>query len=223
MTDSGRGAAGASSASMALVPAEIKNGEVMEMSNVITISGQHGSGRKELGEMIASSLGVPFYGDNLAAMIAEEGKVDLSLVEAMDQVEPDTEEASVLHVAQNRTSLTKTIYQAQESVIRRLAGEGPCVILERCSETILPDAVNIFVYGDLEYRIGRIMKVHPELSRYSLKSHVLSVDNRRKSYCETYAPGKWGRMETYDICLNAGLVGLDGCLKVTLEYIRGVR
>ena len=30
-------------------------------------------------------------------------------------------------------------------------------------------------------------------------------------------------METYDICLNAGLVGLDGCLKVTLEYIRGVR
>ena len=127
------------------------------MSSVITISGQHGSGRKELGEMIASSLGVPFYGDNLAAMIAEEGKVDLSLVEAMDQVEPDTEEASVLHVAQNRTSLTKTIYQAQESVIRRLAGEGPCVILERCSETILPDAVNIFVYGDLEYRIGRII------------------------------------------------------------------
>ena len=77
------------------------------MSSVITISGQHGSGRKELGEMIASSLGVPFYGDNLAAMIAEEGKVDLSLVEAMDQVEPDTEEASVLHVAQNRTSLQR--------------------------------------------------------------------------------------------------------------------
>ena len=41
------------------------------MKNVITISGQHGSGRKELGEMIASRLGIPFYGDNLAAMIAE--------------------------------------------------------------------------------------------------------------------------------------------------------
>ena len=57
-------------------PAEIKKyGEVMKMSSVITISGQHGSGRKELGEMIASSLGVPFYGDNLAAMIAEEGRL----------------------------------------------------------------------------------------------------------------------------------------------------
>ena len=193
------------------------------MSSVITISGQHGSGRKELGEMIASSLGVPFYGDNLAAMIAEEGKVDLSLVEAMDQVEPDTEEESVLHVAQNRTSLTKSIYKAQETVIRRLAQEGPCVIVERCSETILPDAVNIFVYADLEYRIGRIMKVHPELSRYSLKAHVLSVDKRRQAYCDACTPGKWGKMETYDICLNSGLVGLEGCLGVALEYIKGVK
>ena len=193
------------------------------MKNVITISGQHGSGRKELGEMIASRLGIPFYGDNLAAMIAEEGGVDLAAVEAMDQVEPDTEEESVLHVAQNRTSLTKSIYKAQETVIRRLAQEGPCVIVERCSETILPDAVNIFVYADLEYRIGRIMKVHPELSRYSLKAHVLSVDKRRLAYCDACTPGKWGKMETYDICLNSGLVGLEGCLGVALEYIKGVK
>ena len=193
------------------------------MKNVITISGQHGSGRKELGEMIASRLGIPFYGDNLAAMIADEGGVDLAAVEAMDQVEPDTEEESVLHVAQNRTSLTKSIHKAQETVIRRLAQEGPCVILERCSETILPDAVNIFVYADLEYRIGRIMKVHPELSRYSLKAHVLSVDKRRQAYCDACTPGKWGKMETYDICLNSGLVGLEGCLGVALEYIKGVK
>ena len=193
------------------------------MKNVITISGQHGSGRKELGEMIASRLGIPFYGDNLAAMIADEGGVDLAAVEAMDQVEPDTEEESVLHVAQNRTSLTKSIYKAQETVIRRLAQEGPCVIVERCSETILPDAVNIFVYADLEYRIGRIMKVHPALSRYSLKAHVLSVDKRRQAYCDACTPGKWGKMETYDICLNSGLVGLEGCLGVALEYIKGVK
>ncbi len=193
------------------------------MKNVITISGQHGSGRKELGEMIAARLGIPFYGDNLAAMIAEEGGVDLAAVEAMDQVEPDTEEESVLHVAQNQTSLTKSIYKAQETVIRRLAQEGPCVIVERCSETILPDAVNIFVYADLEYRIGRIMKVHPELSRYSLKAHVLSVDKRRQAYCDACAPGKWGKMETYDICLNGGLVGLEGCLGVAMEYIKGVK
>ena len=193
------------------------------MKNVITISGQHGRGRKELGEMIASRLGIPFYGDNLAAMIADEGGVDLAAVEAMDQVEPDTEEESVLHVAQNRTSLTKSIYKAQETVIRRLAQEGPCVIVERCSETILPDAVNIFVYADLEYRIGRIMKVHPELSRYSLKAHVLSVDKRRQAYCDACTPGKWGKMETYDICLNSGLVGLEGCLGVALEYIKGVK
>ena len=193
------------------------------MKNVITISGQHGSGRKELGEMIASRLGIPFYGDNLAAMIADEGGVDLAAVEAMDQVEPDTEEESVLHVAQNRTSLTKSIYKAQETVIRRLAQEGPCVIVERCSETILPDAVNIFVYADLEYRIGRIMKVHPELSRYSLKAHVLSVDKRRQAYCDACTPGKWGKMETYDICLNGGLVVLEGCLGVALEYIKGVK
>ena len=173
--------------------------------------------------MIASRLGIPFYGDNLAAMIADEGGVDLAAVEAMDQVEPDTEEESVLHVAQNRTSLTKSIYKAQETVIRRLAQEGPCVIVERCSETILPDAVNIFVYADLEYRIGRIMKVHPELSRYSLKAHVLSVDKRRQAYCDACTPGKWGKMETYDICLNSGLVGLEGCLGVALEYIKGVK
>lgn len=46
------------------------------MSKVITISRQYGSGGKEMGEKLAKRLGIPFYGKELIAMIAEEGDIE---------------------------------------------------------------------------------------------------------------------------------------------------
>ena len=118
--------------------------------------------------------------------------------------------------------MTQRIYTAQASVIRSLADKGPCVIVGRCADAILPEAVNLFVFADLESRIQRIMSIHPDLSRDEAENSIAMVDRRRKAYHEYYSPIEWGKMDAYDICLNSGLIGVDGCLDAALTYISHV-
>ena len=58
------------------------------MKTIITIGRQFGSGGKEIGIRVAKELGIPFYDKELIAMIAKEGNIEPSILEANDEVEP---------------------------------------------------------------------------------------------------------------------------------------
>lgn len=194
------------------------------MNRAITISRQYGSGGRELGEKLAKKLGIPFYDKELIAMIAKEGGIEASILEANDEVEPDLDNYSTRRIEpEYQIAMTQRIYAAQANVIRSLAEKGSCVIVGRCADAILPDAVNIFVFADMESRIKRIMALHPELSRDEAMDSIDTVDRRRKAYHEYYSPIEWGKMDAYDICLNSGLAGLEGCLDAAMTYISYVK
>lgn len=194
------------------------------MDRAITISRQYGSGGRELGEKLAKKLGIPFYDKELIAMIAKEGNIEPSILEANDEVEPDLDNYSTrLIEPEYQIAMTQRIYAVQETVIKSLAEKGPCVIVGRCADAILPDAVNIFVFADMESRIKRIMSLNPGLSRDEAVNSIEIVDRRRKAYHEYYSPIEWGKMDAYDICMNSGLIGVDGCLDAALAYIGHVR
>ena len=194
------------------------------MNRAITISRQYGSGGRELVEKLAMKLGIPFYDKELIAMIAKEGNIEPSILEANDEVEPDLDNYSTrLIEPEYQIAMTQRIYAVQETVIKSLAEKGSCVIVGRCADAILPHAVNIFVFADMESRIKRIMSLNPELSRDEARGGINIVDRRRKAYHEYYSPIEWGKMEAYDICLNSGLIGVDGCLDAALAYINHVK
>ena len=194
------------------------------MNRAITISREYGSGGREIGEKLARRLGIPFYDKELIAMIAKEGNIETSVLEANDEVDPDFDNYSPRQVPPDyQIAMTQRIYAAQATVIRNLNDKGPCVIVGRCADAILPDAVNIFVFADMESRIKRIMSLNPGLSRDEAVNSIEIVDRRRKAYHEYYSPIEWGKMDAYDICVNSGLIGVDGCLDAALAYIRHVR
>ena len=132
------------------------------MNRAITISREYGSGGREIGEKLARRLGIPFYDKELIAMIAKEGNIETSVLEANDEVDPDFDNYSPRQVPPDyQIAMTQRIYAAQATVIRNLNDKGPCVIVGRCADAILPDAVNIFVFSDMENRINRIMSLNP--------------------------------------------------------------
>ena len=194
------------------------------MNRAITISREYGSGGREIGEKLARRLGIPFYDKELIAMIAKEGNIETSVLEANDELDPDFDNDSPRQVPPDyQIAMTQRIYAAQATVIRNLNDKGPCVIVGRCADAILPDALNIFVFADMESRIKRIMSLNPGLSRDEAVNSIEIVDRRRKAYHEYYSPIEWGKMDAYDICVNSGLIGVDGCLDAALAYIRHVR
>lgn len=194
------------------------------MSGVITISRQYGSGGREMGEKLAKKLDIPFYDRNLIAMIAEEGDIEPSILEANDEVGPDFDNYSAREIQPDyQIAMTQRIYAAQATVIKKLAAATPCVIVGRCADAILQDAINIFIFADMENRIKRIMSLRPDYSEDKARAVIAATDKKRKAYHEYYSTIAWGTMEAYDICLNSSLAGVDGCLEAALTYIGYVK
>lgn len=194
------------------------------MSRVITISRQYGSGGRELGEKLAARLGIPFYDKELVGMIAREGNIETALLEAYDEVEPDFDNYSLRDVPPDyQIAMTQKLYAVQCRVILDLAAKGPCVMVGRCADAILPEAVRLFVFADMDQRVKRISRLHPELPGDQVEKRIISVDRKRKAYHEYYSTKDWGEMEGYDLCLNTGKTGVDGCLEAALAYIGHVK
>ena len=111
------------------------------MNRAITISREYGSGGREIGEKLAQRLGIPFYDKELIAMIAEEGNIETSVLEANDEVDSDLDNYSPRQVPPDyQIAMTQRIYAAQATVIRSLNDKGPCVIIGKGSNLLVADA-----------------------------------------------------------------------------------
>jgi cytidylate kinase len=116
--------------------------------------------------------------------------------------------------------LSQKVFLAQFDTIKRIAGEGSCVIVGRCADYALSDencCINAFIYADKNYRIKRV--AHDlELSEAKAKDLVNRTDKQRASYYNFYTNKKWGDSRSYDLSMNIGKIGIDGCVELLLKY-----
>lgn len=196
------------------------------MCKVITISRQYGSGGRELGEKLAKKLGIPFYDKELINMIARKEHIEVSLLETCDESAPDLSSYTSRDIAPDyQISMARQVFEAYSRVLRELAEKGPCVIVGRCGDVIVPDSVKVFVYADLDARISRIRRIHSaeNLSENRAVKDIRSMDKKRQAYHMFYCGREWGKMEDYDICVNTAKTGVDGALEAVAAYLEQVK
>ena len=44
-------------------------------------------------------------------------------------------------------------------------------------------------------------------------------DKQRQSYYNYYSSKKWGRADSYDLCINSSVLGVEGTVKLITQYI----
>ena len=201
------------------------------MKTVITIGRQYGSGGREIGAKLAAQLGIPFYDNELITRAAKESgfaeaafenaenKASNSLLYsiAMGMNSYGNQELGFSHL-----SLDDRIYLAQSDVIRKVAAEGPCVIVGRCADYILKDvenAVHIFIHADMKFRLERAIRIDG-LSPNKAEDAIQKIDKRRINYYNYHASEKWGRAENYHLCIDSSYLGIDGsvdCIRLFVE------
>lgn len=112
---------------------------------IITIARQFGSGGHEVGERLSKRLRIPLYDRSLVEMAARELELSPISVEKVDE--------SALHsflrtyhvpedpkaAARYGLPLTDNTYLVQTALIKKLAAQGPCIIVGRCGNHILRD------------------------------------------------------------------------------------
>ena len=89
--------------------------------------------------------------------------------------------------------LSHKVFLAQFDTIKKIAEEGPCVIVGRCADYALADfdnVVNLFIFGDEKCRIKRIMERF-DLNENKAKDMINKKDKQRQSYYNYYSSKKW--------------------------------
>ena len=200
------------------------------MNTVITIGRQFGSGGREIGEMVAEYFGIKYYDKDLLTRAAKES----GFCEEMIKNHDEKPTSSFLYnlvmdtysFGYNSSSfvdmpISHKVFLAQFDTIKKVAAEGPCVIVGRCADYALADRKNVlhlFIYGDEETKIKFVMNKY-NLTESKARDMIIKKDKQRQSYYNYYSSKKWGRADSYDLCINSGVLGFEGTVKLITQYV----
>ena len=195
------------------------------MNKIITITRLYGSGGREIGRRLAEAYGIPFYDNEIISRAAKEtGFAEAAFERAEDKATNSLlySIAMGMNVFSNQDagmtalSLDDRIFLAQSNVIRKVAEEGPCVIVGRCADYILKDrsdVVNLFISASVDFRIHRSIQIDmlPESRAAEI---VLKKDKSRGNYYKYHSGERWDNVMNYDMALR-----IEGTVECIRNYL----
>lgn len=197
---------------------------------IYTIGREFGSGGRDVGELLSKKLNIPFYDKELLSRAATESGLCEEIFKLQDEkptssffysLVTDTYSISNYHGGGYLDMpLNQKVFLAQFDTIKRIADEGSCVIVGRCADYALqdnPHCINAFIYADKNYRIKNVASKE-NVSEAKAKDLISKNDKQRANYYNFYTNKKWGDSRSYDLALNSGKIGIDGCVELLIRY-----
>lgn len=196
---------------------------------IITIGRQFGSGGHEVGEKLSNKLGIPFYDKELLKRAAKDSGLCEEIFESFDEKPTGSflytlvMDPYSLGFSGNGFDmpLNHKVFLAAFDTIKKVASEGPCVIVGRCADYALQDrddVTNLFIYAPLEKRVERI-KTKYQLDDTKAKAMIQKMDKQRASYYNYYSTNKWADMKNYDLCIDSSCLGVDKTVDLITSYL----
>ena len=201
-----------------------------EMNTIITIGRQFGSGGKEIAEKLGESLQIPVYDKEMLAVAAKDSGICQELFESHDEkptnsflysLVMDTYSMGYSPNAYMDMPINHKVFLAQFDAIKKLANEGPCILVGRCADYALDsydNCLSVFIHADLDARIRRIARMY-DLTEAKAKDMIVKTDKKRATYYNYYTNKKWGAAESYELCLDSSKLGITGTTEAILSFL----
>lgn len=195
---------------------------------IITIARQYGSGGKTVGQMLAERLQIPCYDREIITMASEDSGVNERLF-SDECLKPNfwrylkwqyRETVPVISET-TRNIESDTLYGYQAKIIRRLAEQGPCVLIGRCADHILrdrTDVARVLVHAPADFCFQEAVKVN-SLPESELRRKIAQTDEYRAKFYEYYTGQDWLDARNYDLALNSSVLGFTGTVDAILSYL----
>ena len=202
----------------------------MKTNTIITIGRQYGSGGKEIGHFVAEAFGIKLYDKEMLARAAKESGICEELFETHDEkptnsflysLVMDTYSMGYAGNTYTEMPINHKVFLAQFDAIKKIAEEGPCILVGRCADYALADYDNVlslFIHANMDARIRRIARIY-DLTDAKAKDMIIKTDKRRASYYNYYSNKKWGAAESYHICLDSSMLGIDGTAEIIKRLV----
>ena len=175
---------------------------------VITISREYGSGGRAIGEKVAEALNIPFYdNDRIYEMAKESGAEEM--VRKTERMKA-TSFLYGLYMNATQQPTKDDLFELQSQVIRKVAEEGPCVIVGRCADYILrdrDDLLSVFIHAPLEFRVERARTAY-QIDTDNIEAHVKKQDRNRANFYNHITDRKWGDANSFHFAMSS-VYGID--------------
>ena len=78
--------------------------------------------------------------------------------------------------------------------------------------------LSVFIHADMSARIRRIARIY-NLTDAKAKEMIQKTDKQRSSYYNYYTNKKWSDAESYDICLDSSVLGIEGTAEAIKQLV----
>lgn len=200
-------------------------------TSIITIGREYGSAGRLIGQEIAKYFGIKCYDKELLEHAANNSGICKELFENHDEkptnsflysLVMDTYSFGYSSTGFNDMPINHKVFLAQFEAIKKLAAEGPCVMVGRCADYALADNHNcfsVFIHASLDWRIGRISAKYNK-SMKEARDMINKTDKSRASYYNYYTNKKWGQASEYTLSLDSSKFGIEGTAKAVIEAVQ---
>ena len=140
-------------------------------SSIITIGREYGSGGRQIGQEVAKYFGIKCYDKELLEHAANESGICKELFENHDEKPTNSflyslvmDSYSFGYPSSSYTDMpiNHKIFLAQFDTIRKMASEGPCILVGRCADYALEEfdnVLSVFIHADMDARVPRIARI----------------------------------------------------------------
>ena len=203
----------------------------MKTNTIIRRGREFGSARREIGYKVAEAFDIKLYDKEMLARAAKESGICEEIFETHDEkptnsflysLVMDTYSMGYSGNTYTDMPINHKVFLAQFDAIKKIADEGPCILVGRCADYALEsykNVVSVFIHADLNARIRRIARIY-NLTDAKAKDMILKTDKKRSSYYNYYTNKKWSDAESYELCLTSSELGIDGTAKAIIDYVQ---
>lgn len=189
----------------------------------ITIEREYGSGGTEIARRLSAETGIPCYGQEILELVSKTYHIPVREIDSYEEHVTNSFLYSVYVMAQTASAsvdmLTNEghIFIAEQAAIKTLADQGRAIFLGHCAAEALKDkegVVRVFIRcSDAEEKRRRIVAGYgiPEGGAEKTRRRF---DKKRANYYYANTAKKWDDMRSYDLVLDSGVLGIDGCVNV---------
>ena len=203
----------------------------MKTNTIITIGREFGSAGREIGYKVAEAFGIKLYDKEMLARAVKESGICEEIFETHDEkptnsflysLVMDTYSMGYSGNTYTDMPINHKVFLAQFDAIKKIADEGPCILVGRCADYALEsykNVVSVFIHADMNARIRRIARIY-DLTDAKAKDLIIKTDKKRSSYYNYYTNKKWSDAESYELCLTSSELGIEGTAKAIIDYVR---
>ena len=182
---------------------------------IVTISREHGSAGKKVGQILAGLMSIPCYYKEMTALAAQESGLAAEFISDINKNAPDRLKELYLS-----TTIVQQAVAAQDRIIKKIADNGTCVIIGRAADYVLRDyaqGIRVFLHAPKDYRIKKVMEMYGD-SVAEAEKNIEHSDAARSAYYKSITGMHWGHSDNYELCIDSS-IGEQACAEVIRQYL----